>query len=152
MNVGLCFCVCIFAHVMTSRFLVWWGWNRSCLGLLLIAVSHPLTGPEGVRTETTAQGLSVHTHETQAWITQGSKMTHPKEWVEEGLACCVAQMSVHTQKHTACNDSYIIGSERRPCGSTHLPKIDVKNKSERSSHTEKKPHTAIAPLTRYPVN
>lgn len=141
MNVCLCFCVCIFAHVMTSRFLVWWDWNRSCLSLLLIAVSHPLTGPEGVRTETTAQGLSVHTHETRAWITQGSKMTHPKEWVEEGPArCFCTNACTYTQRHAARNDSYITGSERGPSGSTHLPQTDVKNKSERSSHWKETAH------------
>lgn len=108
----------------------------------MIAVSHPLTAPEGVRTKTTAQGLSVHTHETQAWITQGSNMTHPKEGVEEGpslLFCTI---------HTARNDSYITGSERRPCGSTHLPKTDVKNKSE----TVEKLHTAVTPLTHYTLH
>lgn len=46
---------------------------------LLIAVSHPLTGQEGVRTETVAPGLSVHIRETRARITQGSNVTHPKE-------------------------------------------------------------------------
>lgn len=136
-------CVCfvnLCAYVMTSGFLVWWGWNQSCMGLLLIAVSHPLTAPEGVRTKTTAQGLSVHTHETRAWITQGSNMTHPKKGVEDGPLCCFAQMHAHTQTHIARNDSYITGSERGPCGSTHLPKTDVKNKSERSLQWRETPH------------
>lgn len=128
------------AYVMTSRFLVWWGWNQSCPGLLLIAVSHPLNAPEGVRTKTTAQGLSVHTHETRAWITQGSNMTHPKKGVEDGPLCCFAQMHAHTQTTIAHNDSYITGSERGPCGSTHLPKTDVKNKSERSLQWRETPH------------
>lgn len=45
--------------------------------------------------------------------------------------------NAHT--HTR-NDSYITGSERGPCGSTHLPKTDVKNKSERSSDWREAPH------------
>lgn len=114
------------------------SWNQSCLALSQIAVSHPLTAPEGVRTKTTAQGLSVHTHETQAWITQGSNMTHPKKGVEEGPLCCFEQM--YTQTHTARNNSYITGLERGPCGSPHLPKTDVKNKSETSSNWREAPH------------
>lgn len=45
-------------------------------------MSHPLTAQEGVRTDTTAQSLSVHIRKTWARITQGSNVTHPKksEW------------------------------------------------------------------------
>lgn len=56
------------------------------------------------------------------------------------VLCCFAQMHAHTQTHIARNDSYITGSERGPCGSTHLPKTDVKNKSERSSQWRETPH------------
>lgn len=42
---------------------------------------------------------------------------------------------------TARNDSCITGSEWRPCGSTHLPKTDVTNKSEGSSQWRETPHS-----------
>lgn len=58
-------------------------------------------------------------------------MTHPIERGRRKALSVVLHKCTHT--HTARNDSYITGSERGPCGSTHLPKTDVKNKSERSS-------------------
>ena len=92
-------------------------------------MSHPLTAPEGVRTQTTAQGLSVHTHETWVWITQGSNMTHLNQRVWRGALSVV----LHKCSHTHTHDGYIIGSERGPWCSAHLPKTDVKNNSEGGS-------------------
>ncbi|MEQ2246700.1 hypothetical protein ILYODFUR_002014 [Ilyodon furcidens] len=49
-------------------------------------------------------------------------------------------MHAHTQKQTVDSDSYITGLERRPFGFTHLPKTDVKNKSERRSEWKETAH------------
>lgn len=66
------------------------------------------------------------------------------ERVEEGPLCCFAQMHTRTQTHT---HTYTLPAtiatsqaQRGPCGSTHLPKTDVKNKSERSSDWREAPH------------
>ena len=120
--------------------------TRSCLGLLLIAVPHPLTAPEGVRTKTTAQGLSVHTHETRAWITQGSKMTHPKEWVEEkGPLCCFAQLRAHTHTHRKAQPAMIATSQaqREDLVVPHTCQRQTLRINQREAHTEKKLHTAV---------
>lgn len=58
--------------------------------------------------------------------------------------------NVHTLKtHTSRNDGYITDSQRGPCGSTHLPKTDVKNKSERSPEWKEAPHRCNSTNSRH---
>lgn len=116
-------------------------------------MSHPLKAQEGVRTETTAPGLSVHIRETWDRITWGSNGTHPKESAWRNTPHPIFfffALRVHTraqtQTGTGSNDGNITGPEIGPCGSMHLPETDVKNKSERSSDRGKTHMAGTPPI------
>lgn len=108
-------------------------------------MSHPLTAPEGVGTKTTAQGLSVHTHETLAWITQGSNMTHAKEGVEEGphvLFCT----NVHTNTKAALPT--MRAASQAPSEDLVVPHTCQRQMlgiNQREAHSEEKLPTTITP-------
>lgn len=96
------------SHVLCL--LVWRGWNYNCLGLLLIALSHPLAAPRGSQDRDRCSG-------SEAW---NAGLDYQCDSQEEGGG----------GRPTFWNDSGIKSLGRRPCVSTHLPKTDVKDKSE----------------------
>lgn len=110
-------------------------------------MSHPLTAPKGVRTKTTAQGLSVHTHETWAWITQGLKYDSSQgEGAEEGPLCCFAQMCTHS-KHTLPAMMATSQTHREDLVVPHTCQKQMLRINQRGAQNEKKLHTAVTPLT-----
>lgn len=128
-----CFCIC--AYVMTSRFL-----KPKLPGPVADNHVYPTHCPRGSQDEDHCSGsVCSHTHmkhglglhRAQIWLIPKKGGGRPS------LLFCT---NVHTQTHTARNNSYITGLERGPCGSPHLPKTDVKNKSETSSDWRKAPH------------
>lgn len=128
-------CVSICAYVMTSRLL-----KPKLPDPVADSCVSPTHCPRGSQDQDHCSGsVCSHTWNTGLDYT-GLKYDSSQEG-GGGRPSLLFCTNVHTQTHTASNNSYITGLERGPCGSPHLPKTDVKNKSETSSDWREAPHS-----------
>lgn len=100
-------------------------------------MSHPLTAPEGLRTKTTAQGLSVHTRNMGLDYTGLKYDSSHEEGVEEGPLCCFSQMHTHTLPATMATSQ----AQREDLVVPHTCQKQMLRINQRGAQNEEKLHT-----------
>lgn len=103
-------------------------------------MSHPLTAPEGLRTKTTAQGLSVHTRNTGLDYTGLKYDSSQEEGVEEGPPLLFFT-NAHTHTHSVPATMATSQAQREDLVVPHTCQKQMLRINQRGAENEEKLHT-----------